>query len=252
MKTQNSPTIFSFDSSIKIRMFTIDGTPWFVGADVCDALKITDNRTALRKLDDDERGEHSVPTPGGKQRVSVISESGLYTLILRCRDAVTPGTIPYRFRKWVTAEVLPAIRQTGQYSHKQPEVLGDLVGTAEPLSGPTTMTVRDGRRGKTATATKAAQRIADECVPMIMKAVQNQYHYSNTEVGPQEVIPALLPADGKMQLRALLMELAENGHNVGGAFRELEVMRYVIGQHQKLMSDIASHAMYIQNVTMGK
>ncbi|MDY1994380.1 BRO family protein [Klebsiella pneumoniae] len=40
-----------------------------------------------------------------------MSESGLYTLILRCRDAVTPGTIPYRFRKWVTSEVLPQIRR---------------------------------------------------------------------------------------------------------------------------------------------
>jgi prophage antirepressor-like protein len=253
MAISKLPEVFQFESSTKIRTFFINGSPWFVAKDVCDALQLTNSRMSLQALDEDEKAVSSTDTLGGRQRLSIISESGLYTLILRCRDAVTPGTIPYRFRKWVTAEVLPAIRRTGQYSHKQPEVLGDLVGAAEKLpTTATTMTVRDGRRGKTATTTKAAQRIADECVPMIMKAVQNQYHYSNTEVGPQEVIPALLPADGKMQLRALLMELAENGHNVGGAFRELEVMRYVIGQHQKLMSDIASHAMYIQNVTMGK
>lgn len=253
MKVETTPTIFNFDSSNPIRMVVIDMRPYFVAQDVCKALGMQAVDVALRKLDDDEKGTYSIRTLGGFQSQSVISESGLYTLILRCRDAVTPGTTPYRFRKWVTAEVLPAIRQTGQYSHKQPEVLGDLVGTGDKLtSTATTMSVRDGRRGKAGTASKAAQRIADECVPMIMKAVQNQYHYSNTEVGPQEVIPALLPADGKMQLRALLMELADNGHNVAGAFRELEVMRYVISQHQKLMSDIASHAMYIQQVATAK
>lgn len=49
--------------------------------------------------------------------MSIINESGLYTLILRCRDAVKPGTVPHRFRKWVTNEVLPTIRKTGRYEH---------------------------------------------------------------------------------------------------------------------------------------
>lgn len=52
--------------------------------------------------------------------INIISESGLYTVILRCRDAVTPGTIPYKFRKWVTAEVLPSIRKTGIYQISPP------------------------------------------------------------------------------------------------------------------------------------
>lgn len=45
----------------------------------------------------------------------IVSESGMYTLVLRCRDAIKPGTVPHKFRKWVTAEVLPAIRKTGEY-----------------------------------------------------------------------------------------------------------------------------------------
>ncbi|OKL75433.1 hypothetical protein AF45_005425 [Klebsiella pneumoniae MGH 59] len=52
--------------------------------------------------------------------MSIISESGLYTLILRCRDAVKQGTTAWRFRKWVTNEVLPAIRKSGEYSYVEP------------------------------------------------------------------------------------------------------------------------------------
>ena len=50
--------------------------------------------------------------------MNIVSESGMYTLILRCRDAVKKGSVPHRFRKWVTAEVLPAIRKTGKYESK--------------------------------------------------------------------------------------------------------------------------------------
>lgn len=49
----------------------------------------------------------------------IVSESGLYALVLRCRDAMTPGSVPHRFRKWVTADVLPTIRKTGGYGHAQ-------------------------------------------------------------------------------------------------------------------------------------
>jgi len=117
----------------------------------------------MRALDSEEKGVHSTHTPGGQQELTVIFESGLYTLILRCRCAVTPGTIPFRFRKWVTSEVLPSIRKAGSYSMCQPETLGDLTGTA------TTMNVRDARRGKKETDLKAAARIAEKCVPVIMK-----------------------------------------------------------------------------------
>lgn len=243
MKAQTKPTVFSFDSSTKIRAISINGSPWFVAKDVCDALQLTNSRVSLQSLDDDEKGVSSTDTLGGKQRLSIISESGLYTLILRCRDAVTPGTIPYRFRKWVTSEVLPAIRQTGKYDIKEPEVLADLVGTS------TTMSVRDARRGKSQTTSKAAQRIADECVPMIMKAVQNQYHYNNDNVGPEEVIPALVSDARDVQLYALLRELADNGHRVSGCYRELEAMRHFIIEFNKRMSAISSHATFINQQT---
>ncbi|CAI0713769.1 Uncharacterized phage-encoded protein [Serratia quinivorans] len=243
-----TPSVFSFESNSTIRAVSVNGIPWFVAADVCNAIGIKHSASAMRALDSDEKGVHSMHTPGGQQDFTIISESGLYTLILRCRDAVTPGTIPYRFRKWVTAEVLPAIRQTGQYQHRAPEVLGDLAGTALPSAG-TTMTVRDARRGKKTTSSKAASRIADACVPMIMEAMRDQYHYANSNVGPDEVIPALLSDERNLQITALVEELADNGHNVAGVVREVEVMRYYILQCAKSMAAIATHAAFIAQQT---
>lgn len=253
MTAQTKPTVFSFEAASQIRAVSINGNPWFSAKDVCDALRLTNSRMALKALDDDEKADVSLTYTSSNgvtqnRETNVISESGLYTLILRCRDAVTPGTIPYRFRKWVTAEVLPAIRQTGQYQHRAPEVLGDLAGTALPSAG-TTMTVRDARRGKKTTSSKAASRIADACVPMIMEAMRDQYHYANSNVGPDEVIPALLSDERNLQVTALVEELADNGHNVAGVVREVEVMRYYILQCAKNMAAIATHAAFIAQQT---
>lgn len=76
----------------------------------------------IERLDEDEKGVALTDTLGGKQEMAVVSESGMYTLILRCRDAVKKGSIPHRFRKWVTAEVLPQIRKTGSYSQNTHEI----------------------------------------------------------------------------------------------------------------------------------
>ncbi|HBX3583924.1 TPA: hypothetical protein MXU29_005109 [Klebsiella pneumoniae] len=113
----NALSVFSFQENHPVRVVLVNGEPWFVAADVCKALDIADNRAAVRKLDDDEKGGYSLPTPGGVQSVGIVNESGLYTLILRCRDAVKQGTTAWRFRKWVTNEVLPAIRKSGEYNY---------------------------------------------------------------------------------------------------------------------------------------
>lgn len=116
----NALSVFSFQENHPVRVVMVDGNPWFVAKDVCDALSLVNSRKALSSLDDDEKGVTSTYTPGGNQKVSIISESGLYTLILRCRDAVKQGTTAWRFRKWVTNEVLPAIRRTGGYGYVEP------------------------------------------------------------------------------------------------------------------------------------
>lgn len=115
-KAQNDFTIFKFGDS-EIRVINKCGEPWFVAKDVCDALALTNSRKALTALDDDEKGVTLSYTLGGEQNLSIVSESGMYTLVLRCRDAVNKGSVPHKFRKWVTAEVLPSIRKTGSYGN---------------------------------------------------------------------------------------------------------------------------------------
>ncbi|PBI79598.1 hypothetical protein A9993_07530 [Rahnella victoriana] len=111
-KIKSNFTTFKFDDR-DVRVVTKTGEPWFLATDLCEVLNL--DATSIRKLDDDEKGLHSIQTLGGTQKMSVVSESGMWTLVLRCRDAVKPGTIPYRVRKWVTSEVLPSIRKTGEY-----------------------------------------------------------------------------------------------------------------------------------------
>lgn len=100
---------FSFDG-YAVRVLTRDDKPWFVLADVCSVLEHSNSRVAAERLDEDEKGVSSVYTPGGPQEMSIINESGLYNLIFTSRKPEAR-----RFRKWVTGEVLPAIRKTGSY-----------------------------------------------------------------------------------------------------------------------------------------
>ena len=126
MTIQSQLSTFKFESN-SIRTFAINNEPWFVAVDICRALNLSSPSMAIANLDDDEKYTLSL-TEGiegvGKQvqELNLVSESGMYTLILRCREAVKKGSIPHRFRKWVTAEVLPAIRKTGSYSQNASQI----------------------------------------------------------------------------------------------------------------------------------
>ncbi len=118
MSNQSQLSTFNFESN-SIRTLVINDEPWFVAKDLCDALGIKNPSQALENLDEEERSMFNIgrsKVHGGGGQVNIVSESGMYTLILRCREAVKKGSIPHRFRKWVTAEVLPQIRKTGSYS----------------------------------------------------------------------------------------------------------------------------------------
>ena len=122
MTTQTKQlSTFNFENQ-SIRALVINNEPWFVAKDLCDTLGITNPSKAILNLDDDEKmistdSNLKLGSAGnGAQSLALVSESGMYTLILRCRDAVKKGSVPHRFRKWVTSEVLPQIRKTGSYS----------------------------------------------------------------------------------------------------------------------------------------
>lgn len=107
---------FRFDGH-EIRVVIRGGDPWFVAADVCRAVGIVNPTQATGALDADERAMFNIGRAGA---ANIISESGLYTLVLRSRSAVKEGTLSHRFRRWVTTEVLPALRRTGAYAGTAP------------------------------------------------------------------------------------------------------------------------------------
>ena len=105
----NQIVAFNFESKNVRIVVDQDGEPWFVAADVCAALTVKTEQT--RRLDEDEKGLRIVQTLGGDQEMTVINESGLYSLILTSRKPEAK-----RFKRWVTHEVLPSIRKTGSYA----------------------------------------------------------------------------------------------------------------------------------------
>ena len=95
----------------QVRTVVRDGEPWFVGKDVADILGYSDTAQAVRKrIDDEDKGVVEMTTPGGKQNMVVINESGLYSLILSSKLPTAKA-----FKRWVTSEVLPTIRKHGAY-----------------------------------------------------------------------------------------------------------------------------------------
>ncbi len=106
---ENALQVFTY-KECGVRIVDIDGEPFFVAKDVCDILELSDVSMATRNLDDDEKGTSKVCTPGGMQDMTVISEAGLYTLLMRSNKQEAKP-----FRRWVTHEVLPQILRTGSY-----------------------------------------------------------------------------------------------------------------------------------------
>lgn len=106
----NDLTIFKNDRFGEIRTTVKDGEPLFVAADVCKALDISNSRDAMSRLDSDEKGVALTDTLGGKQNLTAVTESGLYSLVLGSRKPEAR-----EFKRWITHDVIPAIRKTGGY-----------------------------------------------------------------------------------------------------------------------------------------
>lgn len=109
----NNIQVFNNEELGCIRTVIINDQPWFVGKDIAVALGYSNTRDALAKrVDDEDKGVAKCDTLGGTQELAVINESGLYSLILSSK---LPSA--KKFKRWVTSEVLPAIRKTGHYGN---------------------------------------------------------------------------------------------------------------------------------------
>lgn len=133
-KRMNELKIFENADFGKIRIVTIDGAPWFVGKDVALALGYTNPQKAVRThIDEEDRGVNEMDTPSGRQKLSIINESGMYALILSSK---LPSA--KKFKHWVTSEVLPAIRKTGSYGGQ----MDKLMNVADQLTNTAAMLVQ--------------------------------------------------------------------------------------------------------------
>ena len=106
----NELQIFNNDEFGEIRTMNNEDGIWFVAADVCLALDLSNNREAVSRLDEDEKGVILTDTLGGRQEMIAVNEAGLYSLVLGSRKKEAK-----QFKRWVTHEVLPSIRKHGAY-----------------------------------------------------------------------------------------------------------------------------------------
>jgi prophage antirepressor-like protein len=113
-----TPEVFQFSAAkTEVRSLVVENEPWLVAKDVCDILGLSDTNKALNGLDDDEKLTRKIFVSGQNRKMWVINESGLYALILRSNKPEAKI-----FRKWVTSEVLPAIRKKGHYGAQKKTV----------------------------------------------------------------------------------------------------------------------------------
>lgn len=107
----NELQLFNYEEK-PVRAVTINGEPWWIAKDICYILDITNSRDALQRIDQDDVCLTDImDSVGRNQKTNIINESGLYSLVIQSRKPEAK-----KFKKWITSEVLPSIRKTGQYS----------------------------------------------------------------------------------------------------------------------------------------
>lgn len=136
MENENKIQVFEKEEFGKVRTLMRDGEPWAAAIDVAKSLGYAKPADAIRKhVDEMDKGVSKMETPGGVQDVVIINESGLYSLILSSKLQKAK-----EFKRWITSEVLPALRKTGHYGTAQkptptdPAKLAELVDTVAGLA----------------------------------------------------------------------------------------------------------------------
>lgn len=120
----SSLQLFSFNNQ-NVRTVVVNGEPWFVTADVCEYFGVTNRNRVMQSVDDEDKGGTQINTPGGKQTLTTVNESGLYSILFALQPTKARGLsqsviderveLIRNFKRWVTREVLPSIRKTGSY-----------------------------------------------------------------------------------------------------------------------------------------
>lgn len=193
----NELTVFNFNGQNQVRTILRGGEPWFVAKDICEILEIQNTSDAVRSLDEDELVSEKAISGGQTREMLCVSESGMYALVMRSNKPQAKA-----FRKWVTSEVLPTIRKTGQYSQPQ-QVMSNLLPnefTSREFAALHSIALTAGLEGNAAivSADNAMKRLHNvsplKLLQIELKTPDQQYLLTPTQIaerlklsGPREV-----------------------------------------------------------------
>ena len=178
----NKVTIFKYEENKLVRTMDLSGEPGFVLQDVCDVLGLSTPARVAERLDSDEVSQaHLIDSVGRSQEMTIISESGLYNVILRSDK---PEAKP--FRKWVTAVVLPSIRKNGGYIAGQEELSPQELMAKALLVAQKTLTDRDARIKELTAQNQIMQPKAEYFDELVARNLLTNFRETAKELGIKE------------------------------------------------------------------
>lgn len=185
----NSIQIFKNPDFGAVRTLSLNGEPWFVAADVCKALGIANSRDAVSRLDGDEKGVALTDTPGGAQDVVTVNEPGLYTLVLSSRKPEAKT-----FKRWITHEVIPAIRKHGGYIAGQESMTPEELMAKALTVAQRTLAEREARISQLSTQAAIMAPKADYFDELVERNTLTNFRETakQLEVGPKAFVTFLL------------------------------------------------------------
>lgn len=164
-----------------VRTVEHQGDLWWVLKDVCEVLEISNARDVFNRLEEDEKGVGQIDTLGGSQKMNIINESGLYSVILRSDK---PQAKP--FRKWVTSEVLPSIRKTGGYIAGQNELSPEELMARALMVAQQTLADREARISALTVQTQIMQPKADYFDQLVDRNLLTSFRDTAKQLGVKE------------------------------------------------------------------
>lgn len=189
----------------ELRHIWRDEEPWFIVADVCRCLGLGKPNDVTKYLDDDEKGTISSRTPGGTQEISIVSEAGLYSLILRSRKPDAK-----KFKRWITHEVLPAIRKHGMYATE--DIVNRIM--ADPSFGINLLTKYKEEQDARKRAELAYEQVADENHELVI--ANHDLSVAAVKNAPKvEFAEVILAAKGAVPVGDVAKVICQAGHKCG-------------------------------------
>lgn len=204
----NNLQIFNNPEFGPVRAVEHDGEPWFVGKDVAQALGYAKPSDAARKLvDEEDRGISKMETPSGTQEMTIINESGLYSLILSSKLPAAK-----KFKRWVTAEVLPALRRNGGYINGQATMSDAEIMAKALVVAQNIIAQRDKRISELTVTTQIMQPKADYFDQLVDRNLLTNFRETAKQLGIRERVFIAFLMDRKYiyrDKRGRLMPYAE-------------------------------------------